>query len=180
MPLPADGIKSVNQILIQIIGFVGLLFVVLSFQKNTRGAILLFLAIAQVFFTLHFSLLSAWTGAAMNGLAAIRTFMFYKRDTVLLFKNPLLMYIFMAVFILAGFMTWQAWYSVLLIIAMVADTYAVWNERTSRLRAFMLIPRPLWFTYNLIVGSYAGLTTEIFVFLSILIGIIRFDMLKKS
>lgn len=169
-----------NPLVIQAIGFIGLLFVVLSFQKNTRRAILLYLAIAQIFFTAHFSLLGAWTGATMNGLAAIRTFMFYKRDAIPLFKNPLWMYIFMAIFFLAGFMTWQAWYSILLIFAMVVDTYAVWNERTSRIRAFMIIPRPLWFTYNFIVGSYAGMTTEIFVFISLLVGILRFDILKRK
>lgn len=169
-----------NQLVIQAIGFIGLLFVVLSFQKNTRSSILLYLVLAQIFFTLHFSLLGAWTGAAMNGLAAIRTFTFYKRDVFPILKNVLWMYVFMAVFIAAGFLTWQAWYSALPMIAMVTDTFAVWHERPTHIRMYSIIQRPFWFSYNTLVKSYAGMTTEIFVFLSILVGILRLDILKKK
>ena len=164
----------------QAVGYVGFLFVVLSFQKDKRSTILLYLVIAQIFFTAHFSLLHAWTGAAMNALAGIRTFLFYKRDVIPLFKNIVWMYAFMAIFLVVGLLTWQGWHSLLLILAMVVDSFAVWNERTSRIRAFMIIPRPLWFTYNFIVGSYAGMMTEIFVFLSLLVAILRFDILHNK
>ena len=63
------------------------------------------------------------------------------------------------------------------ILAMTIDSFAVWNKKTQYIRLLMLIPRPLWFVYNYTVVSYAGMVTEIFVLFSILIGIIRFDIL---
>ena len=57
-----------NQIIIQGVGYVALLFSILSFQKNKRSSILLYLIIANILFSLHFSLLHAWTGAAMSVL----------------------------------------------------------------------------------------------------------------
>ena len=62
------------------IGYLALLLVLLSFQQNVRGKVLFFLLFAQILFTLHFSLLHAWTGAAMNGIAALQAYVFYNRD----------------------------------------------------------------------------------------------------
>ena len=67
-------------IFIQGIGYLALLFVILSFQKNNRSLILLYLVIAQSIFTLHFSLLSAWTAVAMNIVATVRTYIFYAKE----------------------------------------------------------------------------------------------------
>ncbi|MBM3283633.1 YgjV family protein [Candidatus Gottesmanbacteria bacterium] len=46
-------------IVIQVIGYIALLFVILSFQQKKRGVILLYLVIAQAIFALHFGLLNA-------------------------------------------------------------------------------------------------------------------------
>ena len=56
------------------------------------------------------------------------------------------------------------------------DTFALWKRSAKSIRFFMLIPRPLWFLYDFFVGSYAGMTTEVFVFASVLVGILRFDI----
>lgn len=44
----------------------------------------------------------------------------------------------------------------------------------------MLTPRLMWFTYNFIVGSQAGMVTEAIVLFSLIIGIFRFDVLKNK
>ncbi|OGG20175.1 hypothetical protein A3D03_00500 [Candidatus Gottesmanbacteria bacterium RIFCSPHIGHO2_02_FULL_40_13] len=165
-----------TQLIAQIIGIVALLFVLLSFQKNSRYLILLFLIIVQILFTLHFGLLGAWTGAAMNGVAAFRTYIFNQRETKIWSNNPFWLYLFVVLFWVFGIVTWSGYYSILPILAMTIDSFAVWNKKTQYIRRLMLIPRPLWFIYNYTVVSYAGMITEIFVLFSILIGIIRFDL----
>ena len=44
----------------------------------------------------------------------------------------------------------------------------------------MLIPRPLWFVYNLVAGSYAGMVAEVLTVMSTLTAILRFDILGKK
>lgn len=168
-----------TQVNAQLIGIVALLFILFSFQKNKKYSILLFLVIAQVLFTLHFGLLGAWTGAAMNGVAAIRTYIFNQRGTKSWSNNKFWLYMFILLFWASGIITWKGWYSLLPILAMTVDSFAVWNKKTSNIRLIMLIPRPLWFIYNFTVGSYAGMITEVFVLLSIVVGVIRFDIIRS-
>src|SRR5260370_39902579 len=169
-----------NQVIIQGIGYVALFFVILSFQRNKRSKMLLYLIFAQILFTLHFFLLHAWAAVAMNAIATLRAVIFYQKDKRIWAENTVWMYVFMGAFILAGLVTWTNYSSLLLIIATVIDTFALWKSSAKSIRFLMLIPRPLWFSYNLIVGSYAGMTTEVIVFASVLIGILRFDILDQK
>ncbi|MFC1579797.1 YgjV family protein [Thermodesulfobacteriota bacterium] len=165
-----------NQILAQVIGFVAFLFVVLSFQNNKRSLILLFLIVAQTSFVLHFVFLGAWTAVAMNAISAVRTCVFHQKDSKGWAKKRIWFYSFFALFWIVGFLVWEGPYSLFPILAMSAETIGLWMEKTRHIRLFSLIPRPLWFIYCFIVGSYAGMLTETFVFCSIIIGIFRFDL----
>jgi hypothetical protein len=167
-----------NQIVAQLVGFVAFLFIVLSFQNNKRSLILLFLIIAQTSFVIHFALLGAWTAVAMNAISAVRTYVFHQKDVKGWAKHRIWFYLFLALFWVAGIAVWEGPYSLFPILAMSAETIGLWMKKTRHIRLFSLIPRPLWFIYNFIVGSYAGMITEIFVFFSIMVGILRFDVSK--
>lgn len=167
-------------IIIQGVGFLALLFVILSFQKNKRGLILLYLVIAQTIFAIHFGLLEAWTAVVINVIAAIRTYIFYAKDTQKWAKSALWYYFFIFTFGFAGFIVWEGYHSLLPISAVIIDTFAQWKKDTKSIRFIMLMPRPLWFIYNFIVGSQAGMITEVIIVFSIVLGILRFDVLKKK
>ena len=169
-----------NQVLAQSIGFIAFLFIVLSFQNNKRSLILLFLIIAQTSFVIHFALLGAWTAVAMNAISAIRTYVFHQRDIKGWANKRIWFYLFLGLFWIVGFLVWEGSFSLFPILAMTAETIGLWMEKTRHIRLLNIIPRPLWFTYNFIVGSYAGMVTEVFVFCSILIGIFRFDVSKAN
>ncbi len=169
-----------NQILAQSIGFVAFLFIVLSFQNNKRSLILLFLIIAQTSFVIHFTLLEAWTAVAMNAVSVARTCVFHQKDAKGWAKHRIWFYLFLALFWVTGVVVWEGPYSLFPILAMSAETIGLWMEKTKHIRLLSLIPRPLWFVYNFIVGSYAGMITEVFVFCSILVGILRFDVSKRK
>ena len=168
-----------NQIIVQGIGYLALLFVVFSFQKNSRVKILLIMLAGLLIFFVHFVLLNAWTGALMNLIEAAVVFVSYKKETDGWAKKKFWPYIFIILYVVAGLLTAKALIDFLPVVAQIVGAIAVWQTSPRSIRFIMLIPRPLWFTYNLIVGSYAGMTTEIFILISVLIGIWRFDVLKK-
>jgi hypothetical protein len=168
------------QIVTQGIGCLALLFAILSFQNNKRGKILFYLIIANTLFLLHFGLLDAWAGVAVNILGALRAILFYQKDTKVWAQHPIWMYVFMAAFIVAGLVTWTNYTSLLPMVGGVADTFALWKRSARSIRFCSLFPRPFWFSYDLLVGSYAGMATEVFVLSSVLMGILRFDILKSA
>ncbi len=168
-----------NQIIIQGIGFLALFFVVLSFQKNKRSTLLAIMLAGLVLFVIHFSLIHAWTGAFLNLIEAGMVYISFKRETEQWAKHKFWPYIFIALFIMTGFITSRTWIGILPVIAQTFGTIASYQKSPRAIRFIMLIPRPLWFIYNFSVGSYAGMATEVVILISVIIGIMRFDILGK-
>ena len=169
-----------NQIAIQGIGYLALLFIIWSFQKNSRVKLLLLMLVGLVLFVVHYALLGAWIGSLMNLIELAMVFVAFKKETDAWAQKKFWLYVFIALFIAAGAFTAKSLVDFLPVIAQIFGTIAVWQTNPRAIRFIMLAPRPLWFIYNLAVGSYAGMTTEVFILLSILIGIVRFDILGRS
>jgi hypothetical protein len=166
-----------NSLIAQGIGMVGLIFAIISFQNNKRILILLFLGMGQMCFIFHFALLGVWTASAMNLVGATRTFFFIFRGRKKWMDSDFVMYIFIGLFFIAGILSWQNWLSFLPIMAMVIETIGVWQKDPRKIRFIVIIPRPMWITFNAIYHSYAGVLTELFVISSLVTGIVRFDIL---
>ncbi len=169
-----------NNWIIQAIGFVGLFFLVLSFQQNNRKRILLFILTGQLIFLVHFIWLGAWTAVAMNSVGAVRTLVFQFREEKKWADRAFWPYLFIAGFVVFGLLAWQSWYSILPIVAMSIESYGLWMKNPKTIRIINIFPHPAWFTYNLIVGSWPGMATEILIFGSVLLGIYRFDIKAKK
>jgi hypothetical protein len=160
----------------QIIGFFALAFSVIAFQIDRRKTILFFLALGNLLWSAHFFLLGAYTGAAMNSLAIVRNYFFITQRSR--FKRDYLPAVFIVIFGLATFATWDGIISLLPFFGMCFGTVAFWQRKTKIIRLLSIISPPIWFTYNFINNSYAGMLVEVFVFSSICIAIIRYDILK--
>ncbi|MDD9952888.1 MAG: YgjV family protein [Candidatus Woesearchaeota archaeon] len=168
------------EILAQGIGFVGLLCNVALFQLNKRSHMLWMKILASIFFFIHYILLSAATGALMNVVAGVRTYIFKQRTKESWANNKLWLYFFVAVVWVFVLITWNGPVSLLPGIGMTLGTYAFWSKAPRAIRILNILATPCWFTYSFFVGSYAGMASDTITFISILTGIIRFDILKKK
>lgn len=172
-------VNTVQDVIIQAIGVIGLILVVISFQNNRRQLILIFLGSAQVFFAIHFALLGAWTASAMNIVGATRTFLFTQKGKKKWMDSKVWILVFVGLFWIAGVVSWDGWIGILPVLGMSIETVGLWLKNPTRIRFANLLPRPLWFTYNIIYHSYAGMLTETFLFISISLGIFRFDFIPR-
>lgn len=166
--------------IVQGIGFLALFFVILSFQKKDRLSLLLVMLIGLLLFVVHFSLLGAWTGSLMNLIEAGVVFVSFKKETAAWARKVFWPYLFITAYVITGALTYRASSDMLPIVAQIVGAMAVWQKNPRTLRFTMLIPRPLWFIYNAIVGSYAGVLTEALILCSVFVGIIRFDVLGRT
>jgi len=166
-----------NNLIAQGIGMVGLIFAIISFQNNKRNLILIFLGLAQMCFIVHFALLEVWPAFAVNIVAVVRTFSFLLRGRKRWMEKNTLMYVFIFLFCIAGALSWNGALSLLPVMAMTIETFGLWKKNPRLIRSIVIIPRPLWITYNAIHHSYAGVLTELFVVGSLIAGIVRFDIL---
>ncbi len=165
--------------IVQAVGFVGMAFAFISFQNNNIKKLLFFQTLAALSFAIHFSLLGAFTGAVMNILGASRNIIFANREKKWA-NNKLWMYFFILLYTVLGIFTWKDYFSILPIIAMTLATVAFWIPNPKATRFIVLPSSPCWLIYNIFNKSIAGSLTEIFVSTSLIIAIVRFDILKRK
>jgi hypothetical protein len=161
----------------QIIGFVAIIFSVAVFQFNNRRTMLLLQTFAAILYCTHFSMLGAYTGAAINLVGVGRNYVYFRIEQ----KQKLMwiLLLFIGLFTLSTVLTWQGIISLLPLGGSIAGTIAFWQSKTKNIRRLGIIAPPLWFTYNTISGSYPGMLVEVFMLISNFVGMYRFDRKVK-
>lgn len=172
-------------IITQGIGFGGAALNFLSFQQNKRSRIIGFQIVAALLFITHYIFLGftsgedAFTGAALNFIGLTRSIVFINNDKKWA-KSPVWLVIFIVVSAIAGVLTWEAWYSFLPSTAMILTTVSYWMKDETKIRLITFPSSPCWLIFNIITGSVAGIVTECIVMSSLIIAIVRYDILKKG
>lgn len=161
-------------ILIQVIGILAMLFSVFSFQMNKHKHIMAMQIIATTLFGIHYFLLGAYTGMMLDIVAAVRGIVFYNKDKKWA-SGKIWIIVFMVCFAIAGAFTWQGAKSLLMIAAMILNTYSFSCTRPKLVRSTILISSPLILIYNIITGSVGGVINEVFVEISSVVGLLRYD-----
>lgn len=172
-------------IITQGIGFCGAAFNFLSFQQNKRSRIIGFQIVAALLFITHYIFLGftngadAFTGAALNFIGLSRSIVFINNHKKWA-KSPLWLVFFIIVSVIAGVLTWENWYSFMPPLAMILTTVSYWMKDETKIRLITFPSSPCWLIFNIITGSFAGIVTECVVMSSLIIAIIRYDVLKKE
>lgn len=169
----------IKEIIIQLLGALGILASVISFQCKKHKSILFFRTANESLFAIQYFLLGAYTGMAMNLVGCLRNQIFSKqvegnRNTV---KSVTF---FGTLFLIFGLVTWQGPKSLLIICAKVLSTIAYGNKNTTFVRTAVLITSTSWLIYNYCVSSVAGVVCEALTLISIIAGIVRLDLIPYA
>lgn len=162
-----------DDIVIQAIGVVAMVLLVAAVQLASRGRILAVRTVAHVLWIVHFLLLGAATGAVMNFIGAVRTYVFQRWGSG---ENRSIGIFWSMTFLtgVAGLLTWHGWLSILPIIGTSFAAVATWQRNEQKIRWILLLACPLWFAYSALTGSYAGMLTEIITVMSLCTGLWRY------
>ena len=163
------------EILIELLGGLGILFAVLAFQCKKHNRVIAFRNLNMLFFAGQYVLLGAYTGMAMNIIGMIRNVIFseqVKRGK----STRISISVFCAIFLIAGILTWEGPKSILLILAKFISTAAYGNKNLLVVRLLVLVTSSSWLFYNLFVGSYAGMLCEVLTLASIRLSLWRYHI----
>lgn len=166
-------------VIAQIIGAVGLLCAVLSFQQRTHRLIVVFQILSCSAFCVHFTLLGAYTGAILNLIGVLRSIVFVNKGKRWA-DSKIWLVVFCGMSIAVGVATWNNIFSALPIAGMICTTVAFWVKTPKYVRLIAFPSSPLWLIYNLINNSYAGVITEVVNMCSIITAMIRLDYRKTK
>lgn len=166
-------------ILIDLLGALGIVAAVLAFQCKRHERVLLYRTANEILFGIQFFLLGAYTGVAMNVVGSIRNTIFtaeVKRGR----STRLTGFVFCLFFLIFGLLTWEGPKSILVIAAKMLSTVAFGNKNLLAVRLLILVTSSSWLIYDLFSGSYAGVVCEVLTLLSILIALVRFHIPRRG
>ena len=160
----------------QFISLIGMAFGLVAFQCKKHSGIMAFKLTHELLSAIHYVILGEYTGAVMNLLGCVRNGLF----SVLVSKGKKTTgYVVLFSFLFIGFgaLVWEGPKSLLIMGAKVLSCIAYGCKDTAVVRKLALLTNTGWFIYNLIVFSIAGFVCDGLLIVSVIIGIVRHDLL---
>ncbi len=162
-----------NEIIGQILGIVATVITFISYQVNTKQRLLIIQTTATLCTCLSFLFLGASTGFALNIVCIIRNVLFYfQKDKSR--AHSVTAIALAAAMVVLGIFSWQGPVSLLIIVALAANTMFMSLGNPQILRKSVIATSGMILIYNAIVFSIGGMANEGISIISSIIGIIRF------
>lgn len=164
---------NINFIVAQILGFIALVILMISFQKNDKKFLLKFQTFSSLLYALQYAFLGAYTGCLMNLTCMIRNFIFNKYNNK---KIPVyLLIIIIFLMIMFSLFTYIGPISLLPMLAVILYSIAIWYGNLKLIRYTEVFSCLLYIIYNIKVWAFTGLIATIIELLAALISIFRFN-----
>ena len=167
-----------KDIMIQAIGFLGLLVNILAFQLKKHNHIVYGKMTSELIFSIQYIFLGAWTAAVLDFISVIRNLIFCKLVKKNRSTTPVII-VFGIFVIVTGIVTFDGWGSLLPIAAKLLTTVSYGMKNEKLLRRITLPSCIMWTIYNFAVGSAAGAVADMLTLGSLLIAIYKFDIRQQ-
>lgn len=166
-------------IIAQLIGFIGIGANIIIYQQKSRGRLLLWKLISDALWLLHYLFMGAYSAAVVAVIGMMRESVFMNRHKKWA-QSPLWLVLFLVIAAGSAVLTWKNAFSLLPAIASMIAVISFWigKPRLSRVLAFPISLSML--TYDISVGSIAGIGNELFTMTSSVVGILRLDRKKNE
>ncbi|MCQ2385909.1 MAG: YgjV family protein [Clostridia bacterium] len=164
---------------VQLVGFVGLILSVSTFQTRSHKAILTIRSLEEFVFAVQYLMLGSYTAFGLYLVGPIRNVIF--RRCIKKGKSTLVPQIGFSLFMVVySVLTWEGLISLVVMTAKVLTTVAFGIKNTGKVRLMTFPASCMWIFHSIVKHSMAGLIADILGTASLLIAIIRFDLLGKA
>ena len=166
-------------ILAQILALFAILFWVISILLKNKKNILLMQVIANGIYGIEYLLLGTFSAASMNFLSFLRLLVYYFYTSLNIKMPKWILFVFIALVLLFGIITYDGLISLLPIIITVLYTYAFWQNNLNVARIIYIVAAIIWIYYNYEVGAYVGIIGNALEIITGLISLIKYRGGKK-
>ena len=167
-------VGSIPYLIGQGFGILAIILGFVSYQLKTQKQVLFCQAVVGAVFLVHYALIGAVSGMAMNVISLIRNTIYAvrggKNDTRFDKAIPIVFTVLMGIM---GILSWTNWYSIFVFLGLVINSYCMSFSDPQMIRKSILITSPLVLIYDIFALSIGGAVYESVAVISSVIGIIR-------
>ena len=165
-------------ILSQIIGLAAVALYLLSYQLKNRKQMVWATCISNGLYVLQYVLLGAFSGAVMDMLSTVGSFLAGRKHSVSFRKHTrLIAFLNLALIAVAGIVIAvlrKDYIELIPVAGAIFQTGGLWCEKEQNIRKFGLIGAPFWLVYNFISRAYGACLGSILIIASAVVAIMRF------
>ncbi|MBQ3611073.1 MAG: YgjV family protein [Firmicutes bacterium] len=163
-----------SDFIIQGIGFLGLVFFVVSYQIRSNRALFLCQLLGCIVFSIQLYLLGAYTGAIGLLINIMRNLLLLKINDWQWVKSKLTLSAILVLLLAMTVHTWAGWISLLPLASVGITTIGYWTNNAQKIRLSQLFGSPCTLIYDLLMRSWGGAMSEAIALVSIIFSIYRF------
>lgn len=161
----------------QIMGWLAALITFLSYQCKEHKKLIVVQTLSTLSICISYLLLGAWSGMLLNVVCIIRNFIIYRKD-IKIYSYSFWPYVLAALMGLMGALSWQGPMSLLVIVALAANTLFLYFPNVQNLRKSIVITSTMVLIYNAYFSVWGGVFNEAIAISSSIIGIYRYRKVK--
>jgi len=180
---------TTTEIIAQVISIAAMAFNILSYQRKTQRGIITFQFFGSSLFAISFLMLGSMMGMLMNIVSMVRAAVYRERERLhsdhilwLLFFIALSVVTYILNFTVFGTepSTKSLIVEFLPVVGMTASTVSFRMKEARAIRFLGLINSPAWLIYNIFAFSIGAILCETISLISIIVGILRFDLKRNE
>ena len=134
----------------------------------------------NAFGALSYILLGGFSGSGIFFIAMLQSIIFFILRMKEIKEPKWLQYVVFAAYLLCSALTFKGALDIFPAIAAMLCAVSLVQKKTSYYRIFIFFNGLVWMAYDLMISAYSMLASHIFTSASALLGIILWDILKKS
>ncbi len=162
----------------QFIGLAAVGLYLLSYQLKKRRDIVWVTCISNALYVLQYILLGAFSGAIMDFMSTVSSFLAAKKNQPAFKKHARWLAISnMIVITVVGLISaylQKEWIELLPIVGALFQTGGLWFDNEQTIRKFGLCSAPFWLIYNYISQAYGAALGSVIAMVSIITAMIRY------
>ena len=156
----------------QITGIVAMVAIILSFQCKSNKKLTLVYGMGATLFAVSYFMLGQPSAALYNIISAMFSIMCLKNSS----KTKLNFGIIVALFVVATYFTYENWWSIILLSAVIASAYSMMFKSGFFIRNIRFFyVSPVWLINNIIMCfTIGGIICEVITMTSVIVSFIRY------
>lgn len=170
---------TIAEITGQIFGIIAVILGFINFQVKDARKVVVIQGITAAVFCIHYILIGAISGFALNVVVLIRNIIYSQRDRFPMLSSKWIPMLFAVVMGVMGIISWVNWYSVFVVFGLVISSVCMAMKNAQSIRKSVLVTSPMVLIYNVLIGSVGGMIYESMVIISSVIGLIKHKEKKQ-
>lgn len=163
-----------SDLVIQAIGFIGVVFFIVSYQMRSNRALFLFQLIGCLIFTAQFLIMGAYTGALSLIVNILRNLLLLKINDWKWVKSRITLSAILVLLTAVTVYTWAGWLSLLPLMSVGITSIGYWTNNAQKIRLSQMLGSPFTLVYDALIHSWGGVMNESIALISIIVSVCRF------